>query len=154
MGKVYWTYNVLYFYLQLLFETFFILTNIYWFTHKICPKTLVGLHVKYLLFLPSFNQNWNVPTKCSQTPQYKFHENSFSSSCVVSYIQIERQSCSKLNRCFTGLQTWSQKYESYNITYVIFKCAILSSHVMSILRNFFTTSQNPPVLPTVTYWSA
>lgn len=79
------------------------------------PKTFVGLHVKYLLFLFSFNQNWNVLAKCSQSSQHKFIK-IHSAVHVVSHIQMERQRCSKLNRCFIGLQTWSQKYESYNKT--------------------------------------
>lgn len=62
---------------------------------------------------------------------------------VVPRIQMERHRCNKHNRCFIGLQTWSQNYESYNKT--------LSFHIMSIFRNFFTTSQNPPFLPTATY---
>jgi hypothetical protein len=34
-----------------------------------------GLHVKCLLFLSYFKQNWNVSTNFSKLPNLKFHEN-------------------------------------------------------------------------------
>jgi hypothetical protein len=56
-GKVYWTYDVFRFSLQLLFETFFILIYIYHVAHM--QKTHAGLHENLLLKLPEGYINLN-----------------------------------------------------------------------------------------------
>jgi hypothetical protein len=47
-------------------------------------KIYIGLHVKYPLFLPAFNETWIFQQFSEKRSNTKFYENSFIGSRIVS----------------------------------------------------------------------
>jgi hypothetical protein len=80
---------VIHFTLHLLIKSFFTSINISLLTLKIPAEKHVNLHVKCLLFLPEFNQNWNVPTNFVELFEHQFYENPFTDSSFVLCLQSE-----------------------------------------------------------------
>ena len=72
--------SVFLFYVQNLSETFLILRRIQW-NHII---NVLGLHVKYSLFLSDFNETWIFLTNFKKYLNIKFHENPSNGSPVIS----------------------------------------------------------------------
>jgi hypothetical protein len=58
----------------------------------------VRLGVKRLLLLPNFIPHWNVPANFLELPSMKRRKNPFTSSCVVKYGQMDRQTDRQTDR--------------------------------------------------------
>jgi hypothetical protein len=121
---------VFYIWLQLLFETFFILINFPQIMLKIGTEMHVGLHVQWLFRLSNLNGNWNGSTIFHKIPKY----------------QISRLSIQWFLSCFMCTDGWTEDYANLIGASQCCRCAQRGTWICHEPDNLHMDNQNYTIL--------